>query len=125
PAIKRSVDDDRRPGRFLLTGSAHILTVPRIKESLAGRMETLPLYPLSRSEVIGRVPTFLAKAFNGSVPAPNEKAIGNNLLDIVLAGGYPEVLARSSERRRRDWCHAYLEAIVGRDIREIADVDRL
>lgn len=125
PAIKLSVDRDRRAGRFLLTGSAHILTVPRIKESLAGRMEIVPLYPLSRGEVIGHVPTFLVEAFSGRMPAPVEKPLGDALLEIALAGGYPEVLTRLGERRRRDWVGAYVDAIVERDIREIADVERL
>ncbi len=125
-AIKRSVDDDRRPGRFLLTGSAHILTVPRIKESLAGRMEIVSLYPLSRSEVLGRHrPTFLERAFEGRVAKTSETLIGNDLMEVVLAGGYPEVLARNTERRRRDWCRAYVDAIVERDIRDIADVEKI
>ena len=45
-AIKQSVDQDRRPGRFLLTGSANVLTLPTVSESLAGRMEIVTLLPL-------------------------------------------------------------------------------
>lgn len=124
-AIKRSVDEDRRPGRFLLTGSAHILTIPKVKESLAGRMEIVPLYPLSRSEVLGRRKSiFLARAFEGRVPEPVEKLIGDDLMSVVLTGGYPEVLARSTERRRRDWCRAYVDAIVERDVHEIAAIEK-
>ena len=102
PAVKRSIDEDRRPGRFLLTGSANILTIPRVKGLLAGRMEILPLYPLSRGEVLGsNPPRFLASAFAGRAPAPaHETLVGEDLVATVLAGGYPEVLARSSERRR-------------------------
>jgi predicted AAA+ superfamily ATPase len=59
------------------------------------------------------------------VPAAAETPVADDLLSIILAGGYPEVLARSSERRRRDWCRAYVDAITERDIREIADVERL
>ena len=116
PAVKRSIDEDRRPGRFLLTGSANILTIPRVKESLAGRMEILPLYPLSRGEVLGsKPPRFLASAFAGRAPPPpHETLVGEDLVATVLAGGYPEVLARSSERRRRDWCRSYVDAIVER-----------
>src|SRR6202034_4061229 len=51
-AIKRSVDSDRRPGRFLLTGSANILTLPQVSESLAGRMEIVNLMPISRAEIL-------------------------------------------------------------------------
>ena len=54
-AIKKAVDDDYRPGRFLLTGSANVMTLPRVADSLAGRMETIRLLPLSQSEVIGRL----------------------------------------------------------------------
>jgi hypothetical protein len=124
-AIKRSVDEDRRPGRFLLTGSAHVLTIPRVQESLAGRMEVVPLYPLSRAEVLGRRPSFLAKAFAGLTPKPAEELSGEALAAMALAGGFPEVLARPSERRRRDWCAAYVDAIVERDVREIAAVAKL
>jgi predicted AAA+ superfamily ATPase len=50
-AIKKSVDEDRRPGRFLLTGSANLMALPTVADSLAGRMETLHLLPLSQSEM--------------------------------------------------------------------------
>ena len=57
--IKKSVDSDRRAGRFLLTGSANILTLPQVSESLAGRMEIVSLLPLSRAEIRGKKPGFL------------------------------------------------------------------
>lgn len=125
-AVKRSVDEDRRPGRFLLTGSAQILTIPRVKESLAGRMEVVTLYPLARSEVIrAGPPTFIERSFAGKPPMPAEQLVGDDLMSVVLAGGYPEVLERPSERRRRDWCRAYVEAIVERDVRDIAAVEKI
>lgn len=124
-AVKRSVDDDRRPGRFLLTGSAHVLTVPTVADSLAGRMEVVSLYPLSRGEIIGRCPTFLARAFAGHVPAPAETLDGDALIAMAFVGGYPEVLARPSDRRRRDWCRSYIRAVIERDVREIAGVEKL
>jgi predicted AAA+ superfamily ATPase len=57
-AIKKSVDEDYRPGRFLLTGSANVLTLPRVADSLAGRMETIQMLPLARAEIEARAPTF-------------------------------------------------------------------
>lgn len=125
-AIKQSVDEDRRHGRFLLTGSAHILALPKVKESLAGRMEVVTLYPLSRSEVVGSgLPGFIDIAFSGEVPRPSERISGADLTSVVVAGGYPEVLSRTTERRRRDWCRSYLDAIVERDVRDIAAVDKV
>lgn len=124
-AIKASVDEDRRPGRFLLTGSANLLTIGTIKDSLAGRVEFVPLYPLSVSERrrIKR-PQFIAKAFKGQAPKAGESLSADQLLRLVLAGGYPDAIKRRSERRRQDWYRAYIDSIIERDLPEIARVDK-
>lgn len=125
-AIKKSVDDDRRPGRFLLTGSADILTLPRVSESLAGRMEIITLLPLAQAEIGGRKSsTFIEKAFAQKLSPPTSVAIGDDLVKIVLAGGYPELLQRSDARRRQAWARDYVKAIVQRDVRDIAGVEKL
>ena len=123
-AIKKSVDDDRRPGRFLLTGSADVLTLPQVSESLAGRMEVVSLLPLSRAEISGRKPAFLAKAFAGKLAAPAEPLQGANLVHAVLAGGYPEMLRRKDPQRRQAWARDYVKAIVQRDVRDIAEIEK-
>ncbi|NDE57435.1 MAG: AAA family ATPase, partial [Gammaproteobacteria bacterium] len=64
-AIKKSIDEDRRPGRFLLTGSANLMTLPTVADSLAGRMETLLLLPLSQSEIEGQSANWIDSAFLG------------------------------------------------------------
>src|SRR5215469_3802040 len=102
-AIKKSVDDDRRPGRFLLTGSANVLTLPQVSESLAGRMEVVNLFPLSRAEVRGKRPNFLKAAFDSRVVNPAEAIIGDDLIQAVLIGGYPEMLRRRDLKRRQAW----------------------
>jgi predicted AAA+ superfamily ATPase len=122
-AIKQSVDEDRRPGRFLLTGSANLLTVKTIHESLAGRVEIVPLYPLGRSEQLGiKHPQFIAKAFRGAIPDMAEALTMQKLSDWVTAGGYPEAIKRRSERRRQDWYRAYIKSIVERDLPEISNL---
>ena len=124
-AIKRSVDQDRRPGRFLITGSANLLTLPTVSESLAGRMEVVTLLPLSRAEIRGRRPAFLRKALTGALVRPPEVMIGDALVHAVLTGGYPEMLRRGESGRRQAWAREYVRAIVERDVRDIADVERL
>ena len=124
-AIKKSVDDDRRPGRFLLTGSADVLTLPKVSESLAGRMEVVSLYPLSRGEIRGAKPAFLKKAFTGKLVAPAEPMLGGDLVRAVLAGGYPEMLRREDQQRRHAWARDYVKAIVQRDVRDIAEIEKL
>ena len=124
-AIKKSVDTDRRPGRFLLTGSANVLTLPQVSESLAGRMEIVTLLPLGRSEVLGKPPTFLGDALAGKTAKPMETIVGDELVHAVLVGGYPEMLRRKNQKRRRAWARDYIRAIVERDIRDIADLEKL
>ena len=122
-AIKRTVDEDRRSGRFLLTGSANLTTIATVHESLAGRIETIPLFPLSRAELLRRKRMeFMDMIFRGEVPEPAEVVSPEKLIQIVVGGGYPEALARQTERRRQDWCRAYIESIVERDVPDIASV---
>lgn len=124
-SIKHSVDEDSRPGRFILTGSANIMTIPQVADSLAGRMEVLRLYPLSRSEVIGHRPRFLDSLFSQQIPAAREAAVGTALIDMVLKGGFPEAIGRANESRRRTWLSSYSDAIVKRDVRDIASAHKL
>jgi predicted AAA+ superfamily ATPase len=124
-AIKRSVDSDRRAGRFLLTGSANILTLPQVSESLAGRMEVVNLLPISMAEIAGKKPVFLKTAFTGKLVKPGAALIGDELMQAVLVGGYPEMLRREAPRRRQTWARNYVKAIVQRDVRDIADVEKL
>jgi predicted AAA+ superfamily ATPase len=124
-AIKRTVDEDERPGRFLLTGSADLSTIATVRESLAGRIETIPLFPLSRSELLRRKRTqFIASIFRGEAPQPAEVVSPDALVQMVAGGGYPEALARRTERRRQAWHRAYVESIVERDVPEIASLAR-
>ncbi len=124
-AIKKTVDEDYRPGRFLLTGSANVLTLPRVADSLAGRMETLEMLPLARAEIEGRTPTFLERLFEGKLQKPSKAIVGDDLVHSVLLGGFPEAIARESERRRQDWARSYLTSVLTRDLRDIAEVEKL
>lgn len=124
-AIKKTVDEDYRPGRFLLTGSANVLTLPRVADSLAGRMETLQMLPLAKAEIEGRTPTFLEGLFEGKLRKARNATVGDNLVHSVLLGGFPEAIARDSERRRQDWARSYLTSILTRDLRDIADIEKL
>ena len=124
-AIKKSVDEDYRPGRFLLTGSANVMTLPRVSDSLAGRIETIEMLPLSRAEIEGKLPTFLQRLFEGNFQNNRSAEVGDDLVRLVLSGGFPEALARKSERRRQDWVRAYLDSVLTRDLREIADINKL
>jgi len=123
-AIKLAVDEDRRPGRFLLTGSANVLGLPHLSESLAGRMAVVELLPLSRTEILGVKPSFLTRAFGGSVPNPAETMTGVDLVNLVLVGGYPEMVHRQDPSRRAAWARDYLSTLVRRDVSDIADVVR-
>src|SRR5690606_19626955 len=114
-----------RRGRCLLTGSANVLTLPRIADSLAGRMETIRVLPLARAEIEGRTPTFLECLFKRKLHSQKDAIVGADLLHLVLLGGFPEAISRDSERRRQDWLRSYLTSILTRDLRDIAEVEKL
>lgn len=124
-AIKKAVDEDRRPGRFLLTGSANLLALPTVADSLAGRMETLTLLPLSQGEMLGGTANWIDHAFAGHMPDVGEALIGTDLVDAVLRGGYPEAVSRATARRRTAWARQYIDALIQRDVRDIASIDKL
>jgi len=124
-AIKKTVDEDYRPGRFLLTGSANVLTLPRVADSLAGRMETLQMLPLAHAEVEGVTPTFLERLFKGKLQGHQAGIMGDDLVKLVLLGGFPEAISRASERRRQDWARSYLTSVLTRDLRDIAEIEKL
>ncbi|MGH3110291.1 MAG: ATP-binding protein [Gaiellaceae bacterium] len=124
-AIKDAVDRDPTPGRFLLTGSANILTAPRIQEALTGRAEYVNLWPFSQAEINGSDGGFIDHLFGGSPPWVKNAPVGRGAFaEFVARGGYPEALARDDARRRR-WYASYIRSLVERDLREIADAHKL
>ena len=124
-AIKTEVDKDPRPGRFILTASANLMSFPKVADSLAGRMEVIQLLPMSQAEMRGGNGAFLDRAFSGNPPSSGNSVLGDSLVDLVLAGGYPEALKRSQWLRQRNWHLHYADAIIQRDVREVAQVAQL
>jgi hypothetical protein len=125
PAIKLAVDKNRQPGRFLLTGSANVMTLPRLSESLAGRMEIIPLFPFSAGELAGRGEGFLKRLFNGSIATTKPISTKGNLPARLVRGGYPEAVQREAEDRRAAWFASYISTILHRDVRDLARVEAL
>ena len=125
PAIKLAVDRDRRPGRFLLTGSANVMTVPRLADSLAGRMEILPVFPFSAGELAGHREGFVTRLFDGTVASAVGVSTPDELAVRLVRGGYPEAVQRASEDRRGAWFASYVSTILQRDVRDLARVDGL
>jgi uncharacterized protein len=124
-ALKMAVDHKRDAGRFLLTGSANVLLVPKLADSLAGRMEILRLHPLAQCELARHAPAFLDNLFRGGFKIRQSERLGRQLADRIAAGGYPAALARQSEKRRATWYRDYLEALVQRDVRDLARISAL
>lgn len=122
PAIKAAVDADRRPGRFLLTGSANLLLLPTMTESLAGRMETIRLHPLTQAEIHRTPGQFLSHFLAGKMTGPAVQPIGERLAPMLAAGGYPEPVLRQTVDRQRRWHRQYVQAILQRDIQDVARI---
>jgi uncharacterized protein len=121
-AIKMRVDRDPSPGQFLLTGSANILTAPRIADALTGRAEYLRLSPFSQGELRGTAETFVPLLFDGRWPQLTSPVVGRAAYaEIVATGGYPAVMSRTDARRAR-FFDSYVDTIIQRDLSTIAQV---
>lgn len=116
-SIKAVVDADRRPGRFVLTGSANVLLIPKLSDSLAGRMEVFTLFPFAQSELTGQPKTFIDRWLADDLQPGEPKQI--------LSGGFPEPYARTSESRQKAWFQAYIRALMDRDVRDLAQIEGL
>lgn len=124
-ALKAAVDKNRKAGRFLLTGSANVLAVPRLSESLVGRMEILRLWPFSQGEIDGTPEGFIEAVFSDRLPEFEPDSRSKPLLERIMLGGYPEVQTRPAPDRRRAWFNSYVDTILQRDIRDMAGIEGL
>lgn len=123
-AIKVIVDEQRKPGHFILTGSANLLLLKSVNESLAGRTETLYLDPLSEQEKQQNPTSFLSKLLSNQITAiTNGKKPDQQILaDSVVAGGYPEPLMRTSNNGAIRWYRNYINALIQRDIQDLESI---
>src|SRR5665811_2155961 len=124
-AIKSAVDRDPEPGQFLLTGSANLLASRGVKDALTGRVDTIPLWPLSQSEIRGGKLNLVDSLFDAAPPWIEGAQVGRDAFAPVLAeGGYPEARVRKEQRRRR-WFRNYVDTVLDRDLRELSDAIKL
>lgn len=118
--LKLFVDQDRRPGRYVLTGSADILALPKVNESLAGRMELIDLLPLSQAELNGTIAQNVLSLLIESSIISTKQSLDTHLLKRIVAGGFPETALRKTQEDQRAWHLSYLRTILDRDVRDIA-----
>jgi uncharacterized protein len=119
-SLKNEVDQKRLSGRFVLTGSANVLVLPKLSESLAGRMDILRLYPLSQGEILSKKDSFIDWLFSENDPVI-QTLDTLNLHDLITRGGFPEVVNRS-EKNRSEWFRSYVSSLLQRDVRDLANI---
>lgn len=134
-ALKLAVDRRRTPGRFLLTGSTNVLLVPALADSLAGRMQIVELHPLSQVELAAGLDAwppniepsqrFLDTLFGNGFKMDRTERMGPEMAQRMVAGGYPDALTRPTDRRIAAWYRDYVEALVQRDVRDLASIREL
>jgi len=121
-AIKAAVDDDRRAGRFLLTGSANVLMLPDVADALPGRMQIVELGSLTQGEIHGDSDGFVDAVFSSAPLSPLPPGSARtDVVSRVLCGGFPEVVSRDLDRQE-DWFESYLTAVVEREVRDLSAV---
>ena len=125
-AIKQDVDENRHAGRYLLTGSANPLLIPRLGDSLAGRMIILNLYSLSQGELQNKYEKFIDRVFSDE-PLYDLKfdiVSKDDLFKLIAIGGYPSVQELESDEREL-WFNSYITTILYRDVQELANISGL
>jgi predicted AAA+ superfamily ATPase len=119
------VDAERRPGRFLLTGSSRLLALRDLPDTLPGRMETVELWPFSQGEIDGTPDGFIDAVFRLGPDLRHESAITRaEYADRLVRGGFPEAVARTDPRRRGRFFDAYVQSLVDRDVRQLGEIER-
>ena len=132
-ALKIEVDRRREPGRFILTGSTNVLLMPSLSESLAGRLQIVPLHPLAQYELAARsAPSgtysgagFLDALFGGEFEVRQTERLGERLIERIVAGGFPPALKRPTARRQANWYRDYVVTLVERDVRDMTRIRSL
>lgn len=123
-SIKSVVDAEPTPGRFLLTGSARVLGLRDLPDTLVGRMETIELWPLAQGEIDGRPDRFVDAAFiHGADLRHTSDLSRNDYIDRIVRGGFPEAIARRG-RRRSEFLHSYVADMINRDVRQLMEIER-
>lgn len=124
-AIKASVDSDRRPGRFLLTGSSRLLAALDPADALVGRVEIIELWPFAERELADPAgPTFVDVAFDQPAALLRRRTMTRGeVVERALRGGFPEAVKRQPARRGA-WFGSYVRTITERVIRDLADLQR-
>lgn len=126
-AIKAALDEDRRPGRFIVTGSSNLMNLKGAEESLAGRAETLRLRGFSRGERKGITEDFAANAWNPHPQLPSSDLERIDYLRMITESSFPEI-AEATPRRRDRWVQAYVERVLTKDATDLYGIqypDRL
>ena len=122
-AIKKVVDDDTTPGRFILTGSSDVFSLPSVTESMAGRIANLRLSTFTVGETLGLKPMFLQKLKKGEFHSASIDCSKALVLELAIRGGYPEVQSLSPEHRNM-WFQEYVQALLAHDLIVLGNVKR-
>ena len=124
-SIKAQVDADPRPGRYLMTGSARILGLRSLPDTLVGRMETIELWPFSQGEIDGTQDRFIDAAFSlGDRLRHSSEVSRGEYADRLIRGGFPEAVARTDARRRRTFFDSYVGDLIARDVQQLSAIER-
>ena len=123
-SIKERVDEDPEPGRFLLTGSARVLGLRDLPDTLVGRMETIELWPLSQGEIDGSPDAFVDAAFELGPDLRHDSAISRDqYIERIVRGGFPDAIRRTSTRRA-DFLTGYVADLINRDVAQLSEIER-
>ncbi|MCL1946688.1 MAG: ATP-binding protein [Chitinivibrionia bacterium] len=122
-AIKKSVDENRSAGRFILTGSADVIKLKKVKETLAGRVVLAQLPPLSQKEIRNKKPLSLETLHNHPRDLElNDTITRDKIINAIIVGGYPERNKITDNDMRKSWTDSYISTYIQQDIQNINEI---
>ncbi len=126
-AIKARLNADGRFGQFLLAGSTRHEALPPGAQALTGRLQRLPIYPLSQGELMGKSEVFLKNAFENPEQLANQGSSHTSrdeYIDRIVAGGFPITNKLNSIPARNRWFREYVSLSLTRDVGDISNIRR-
>ncbi len=121
--VKRVVDREGGPGRFLIAGSVSGRLLPAGTETLTGRVHRVTLMPLATGELLGAHPDWLAEVLAAEEPPSVRSEVDRDgVFELVAAGGYPGALFRPTPKLRDRWFASYLSTVADRDLPSLVDI---
>jgi uncharacterized protein len=120
--IKNRLNNNGKPGQFILAGSTRYGSTPAVAQALTGRVELVPILPLSQGEISRNRETFVERLVAGAFSGRESKLARSDYAALACVGGFPLALNQSSSAAQARWFDSYVTLTIQKDVTELARI---